>query len=130
MFETRSLPVQPDLQAPDGSDVRVLLRLDGGSMAHFELAAGRTSIAVAHRKVEEIWYIVGGGGEMWRHDADGESITELEPGVCLTIPLGASFQFRSLGPGPLAAVAITMPPWPDRDDEAYEVEGAWPPSLQ
>jgi mannose-6-phosphate isomerase-like protein (cupin superfamily) len=130
MFETRSLPLRPDVQAPDGSDVRILLRLDGGSMAHFELAAGRTSIAVAHRTVEEIWYIVGGGGEMWRRDAGGESITALEAGVCLTIPLGVSFQFRSLGPGPLTAVAITMPPWPNTDGEAYRVEGAWPPSLQ
>ena len=130
MFETRALPVNPDVQAPDGSDVRILLRLTGGSMAHFELAAGRTSIAVAHRTVEEIWYIVGGGGEMWRRDANDESVTPLEAGVCLTIPLGTSFQFRSVGPGPLTAVAITMPPWPDNEDEAYPVEGAWPPSLQ
>jgi mannose-6-phosphate isomerase-like protein (cupin superfamily) len=130
MFETRALPVNPDVQAPDGSDVRILLRLAGGSMAHFELAAGSTSIAVAHRTVEEIWYIVGGGGEMWRKDAGGESVTPLEAGVCLTIPLGTSFQFRSLGPGALTAVAITMPPWPDSTDEAYPVEGVWPPSLQ
>jgi mannose-6-phosphate isomerase-like protein (cupin superfamily) len=26
---------------------------------------------------------------------------------------------------PLAAVAVTMPPWPG-PDEAYEVTGAWP----
>ena len=42
------LPGTPDAVAPDGSDVRVLLRLGRGSMAHFELAAGRVSRAVAH----------------------------------------------------------------------------------
>ena len=43
------LPDTPDAVAPDGSDVRVLLRLGRGSMARFELAAGRVSRAVAHR---------------------------------------------------------------------------------
>jgi hypothetical protein len=45
------LPALPDAVAPDGSDVRVLLRLSRGSMAHFELGAGRVSRAVAHRTV-------------------------------------------------------------------------------
>jgi mannose-6-phosphate isomerase-like protein (cupin superfamily) len=44
--------------------------------------------------------------------------------VCVTIPLGTHFQFRSLGNEPLAAVAVTMPPWPG-DGEAYEVAGPW-----
>ena len=35
--------------------MRVLLRLGRGSMAHFELAPGRVSRAVAHRAVEELW---------------------------------------------------------------------------
>jgi mannose-6-phosphate isomerase-like protein (cupin superfamily) len=41
----------------------------------------------------------------------------------LTIPLGTSFQFRATGDEPLAAVAVTMPPWPGAG-EAYEVAGA------
>ena len=52
------LPEGPDVRAPDGLDVRVLLRLDGGSMAHFELSPGQTSIAVIHRRVEEIWFFL------------------------------------------------------------------------
>ena len=56
----------PLVVAPDGSDVRVLLRLADGSMAHFELAPGRVSRAVEHRTVSEIWYVVAGRGEMWR----------------------------------------------------------------
>jgi mannose-6-phosphate isomerase-like protein (cupin superfamily) len=122
------LPAARDVVAPDGSDVRILLRLAGGSMAHFELAGGRTSRAVVHRSVDEIWYVLSGRGEMWRSQAgrhDGEEIAPLEPGTCLSIPAGTRFQFRSLGDVPLAAVAVTMPPWPG-EDEAGEVSGAWP----
>ena len=60
------LPADGDLVAPDGSEVRVLLSLEGGSMAHFRLAAGQVSRAVRHRSVEEIWYVLSGAGEMWR----------------------------------------------------------------
>ena len=53
-FETCGLPQRPTAVAPDGSDVRVLLDLTSGSMAHFELGAGRVSVAVTHRTVEEL----------------------------------------------------------------------------
>jgi mannose-6-phosphate isomerase-like protein (cupin superfamily) len=127
-FRTLQLPPEPTVVAPDGSDVRVLLSLPGGSMAHFELAAGSTSHAVEHRTVEEIWYVVGGRGQMWRRAGDEEDIVALQPGLCLTIPLGTRFQFRA-GDQPLAAIAITMPPWPGAD-EAVLVEGHWPPTLR
>ena len=64
LFSTLPLPEQPTTVAPDGSDVRVLLGLAGGGMAHFALAPGQVSLAVTHRTVEEIWYIVSGGGHM------------------------------------------------------------------
>jgi mannose-6-phosphate isomerase-like protein (cupin superfamily) len=110
--------------APDGSDVRILLRLGGGSMAHFELSAGRTSKAVVHRTVEEIWYILSGRGEMWRRRDGQEEIVALEAGVCLTIPVGTHFQLRAVGGDPLTAVGVTMPPWPG-EGEAVEVKGIW-----
>ena len=118
------LPARPTTAAPDGSDVRVLLALRGGSMAHFELAAGRVSVAVRHRTVEEIWYVLAGRGEMWRRAGDRETIVALEPGVCLTIPVGTGFQFRALGGVPLQVVAVTMPPWPaEGADEASQIAG-------
>lgn len=123
-FETLRIPLDPTAVAPDGSDVRVLLGLRGGGFAYFELAAGRTSLAVAHRTVEEIWYVLAGRGEMWRRQGAREEVVPLEAGVCLTIPLGTHFQFRSLGPEPLAVVAVTMPPWPG-PDEAFPVDGKW-----
>jgi mannose-6-phosphate isomerase-like protein (cupin superfamily) len=123
-FCTKRLPAARDVVAPDGSDVRILLSLAGGSMAHFELAPGKTSVAVAHRTVEEIWYFLGGRGEMWRKQGEREEVVSVEAGVCLTIPLGTCFQFRSLGPQPLTAVAVTMPPWPG-EGEAYPAPGNW-----
>jgi len=124
-FRTLSLPAEPTVIAPDGSDVRVLLALAGGSMAHFQLAPGAVSRAVEHRTVEEIWYVVGGRGEMWRRAGDDQEVVALRPGVCLSIPLGTRFQFRAALDEPLAAIAITMPPWPG-GDEAVFVEGRWP----
>ena len=97
-------------------------------MAHFELAAGQTSTAVAHRTVEEIWLVLSGRGEMWRKQGAREEVVTVERGVCLTIPLGTHFQFRSLGGEPLAAVGVTMPPWPG-EGEAYEVAGKWEPTA-
>jgi mannose-6-phosphate isomerase-like protein (cupin superfamily) len=128
-FETMTLPQEPDVLAPDGSQVRILLRLQGGSMAHFRLEPGQTSIAVAHRSVEELWYVVSGHGEMWRRQAAHEEITQLPPGSCVSIPVGTAFQFRCSGVEPFEAVAVTMPPWPG-NDEAYAVEGAWQPRVE
>jgi mannose-6-phosphate isomerase-like protein (cupin superfamily) len=128
-FDTLSLPQAPDVIAPDGSDVRVLLRTDRGSMAHFTLAPGQVSGAVVHRSVDEIWYVLGGRGRMWRA-ADGRSeVVELTAGVSLTIPVGTAFQFRCDGPDPLTVVGVTMPPWPG-EQEAIVVDGAWPPTAR
>ena len=127
-FETKQLPARPDVTAPDGSDVRLLLGLGGGGMAHFELPPGQTSIAVTHRTVEEIWFFLSGQGQMWRKTENQEEVVAVERGVCLTIPLGTHFQFRSAGDEPLSALAVTMPPWPG-EGEAIVVEGKWIPTL-
>ncbi len=127
-YDTRHLPVAPDTVAPDGSDVRILLGLKGGGMAHFELAPGTTSKAVTHRTVEEIWYFLSGRGQMWRRQGEQQQIVDVYPGVCLTIPLGTYFQFRSFGYEPLSALGVTMPPWPG-DGEAIVVAGEWEPSV-
>ena len=126
-FETMRLPAMPTTVAPDGSDVRVLLGLPSGSMAHFELGAGKVTQAVTHRTVEEIWFVVSGLGEMWRKQGEREETVVLQPGVCLTIPVGTHFQFRASGSESVAAIGITMPPWPG-EHEAVSVTGPWSPS--
>ena len=128
-FETKRLPVAHDVFAPDGSDVRNLLTLGGGSMAHFELAPGQTSVAEAHRTVDEIWYFLSGRGEMWRKLGDQETVEPVDPGVCITIPVGTHFQWRSFGYEPLGAIGVNMPPWPG-EEEAYRVEGIWEPTVK
>ena len=62
-FVTRLASERPDAVAPDGSEVRILAATARGSMALFRLAPGGVSKAVAHRTVEEVWYIVAGRGD-------------------------------------------------------------------
>jgi len=128
-FRTRTLPMQPDTVAPDGSDVRLLLEVDGGGLAHFELAPGRTSVAVTHRTVEEIWYFLRGHGEMWRRRGPHEEVVEVLAGICVTIPLSTHFQFRAFAGEPLAALGATIPRWPG-EEEAIVVDGPWEPTAE
>ena len=129
LFRTKQLPVSPDAVAPDGSDVRTLLALEGGGMSHFELSSGHTSTAVTHRTVGEIWFVLSGSGEMWRKQGEHEETVLLEPGVCLTIPLGTHFQFRASATEAFSAIGTTMPPWPGKG-EAVDVAGPWEPSSR
>lgn len=125
VFATASLAGAPEVRAPDGSAVRPLCVLPGAaSFAHFELAPGQVSRAVSHRSVQEIWYVIGGGGQMWRAADGTDAVTPLAPGVCVTIPLGTSFQFRAGADG-LRVVAATVPPWPDDPAEARPARGPW-----
>jgi mannose-6-phosphate isomerase-like protein (cupin superfamily) len=126
-FAAKRLPITRDAVAPDGSDVRILLQLRAGGMAHFELGPGKISRAVTHKTVEEIWFFIAGSGQMWRKQGENAEITDVSQGLCLTIPLGVHFQFRSLGHEPLAAIGVTMPPWPG-EDEAMVVAGIWAPT--
>jgi mannose-6-phosphate isomerase-like protein (cupin superfamily) len=128
-FESMRLPDERTSIAPAGSDVRVLLGLAGGGMAHFELAPGQTSAAVTHKTVEEIGYFLAGQGEMWRDQGGNSEVVEVSAGVCLTIPLGTRFQFRSVGDSALSAIGVTMPPWPG-DGEAVAVSGPWQPTSR
>jgi mannose-6-phosphate isomerase-like protein (cupin superfamily) len=120
------VPPEPDGFAPDHSEVRLLLELSAGGLAHFSLPPAAVSTAVTHRTVEELWYFLAGRGRMWRKQGGREEIVEVGPGVCLSVPLGTHFQFRNDGDVPLEFVIATMPPWPG-DDEAIPVPGYWPP---
>ena len=122
MFETKQIGECADESAPDGSEVRLLLKRPGGSMAHFCLEPGKCSSPVAHRTVDELWYVVNGVGELWRQRGEAEEITPLMRGVCVSIPAGTAFQFRTMGHAALEFIAVTMPPWPG-PDEARRVAG-------
>jgi mannose-6-phosphate isomerase-like protein (cupin superfamily) len=66
---------------------------------------------------------------MWRKLDDQEEVLPVDPGVCVTIPAGTHFQFRSFGDDPLGIIGVTLPPWPG-DGEAYEVAGKWTPTVR
>lgn len=121
---TQMISAEPDAIAPDGSEVRILASTARGSMAQFTLPAGKTSIAVAHQTVEEVWFFVSGQGQLWRKNDKAEAIVEITPGLSISIPIGTHFQFRNNGNASLIAVATTMPPWPG-ENEAYAVKGKW-----
>jgi mannose-6-phosphate isomerase-like protein (cupin superfamily) len=127
-FETKRIHNEPDAIAPDSSEVRVLCQLSRGGLATFSLPPNAVSKAVAHRTVEEVWYIISGIGRMWRKLGGYEEIVDLSPGVSLTIPTGTHFQFRCDGHEPLNAIGATMPPWPG-ENEAFFVDGAWQPTV-
>jgi mannose-6-phosphate isomerase-like protein (cupin superfamily) len=121
---TRMISEMPDAIAPDGSEVRILASTARGSMAQFTLPAGKISIAVAHRTVEEVWFFTSGQGQLWRKNEEAEEIVEIISGLAISIPIGTYFQFRNNGTEPLIAIGTTMPPWPGMD-EAYAVKGIW-----
>lgn len=123
-LQTRLLAEAPTEEAPDGSRVSVLLRLDSLSTVHVMLPAGQTSRAVVHRRVSEVWYVTQGRGQMWRELDGQEDCLTLEPGVCLTLPVGTRFQFRAGPDEALSALCITTPPWPGAD-EAMPASGPW-----
>jgi mannose-6-phosphate isomerase-like protein (cupin superfamily) len=127
-FVTGHLGDSPDAIAPDGSEVRLLVAIGSGSMAHFRLPAAGVSRAVRHRTVEEVWFFLAGRGEMWRRDSGGEETVPVHAGVSIAIPAGAAFQFRALVELALEAVGVTMPPWPGME-EAVPEKGPWPPSA-
>ena len=127
-FITRHLAGQPDAIGPDGSEVRLLAAAKLGSMAQFSLPAGKTSIAVCHHTVEELWYFTSGRGRFWRKTKNAEETIDVYSGVSISIPVGTQFQFRSDGTETLQAVGVTMPPWPG-NDEAFAVPGIWDPAV-
>jgi len=96
----------------------LLPRMKSGGLRHCTLPAGKTSLAVKHKTVEEIWYFLEGKGEVWRKHGDHEEVATVEPGISLTIPLGTHFQFRNTGSGPLCFIIVTMPPWPGPEEAA------------
>jgi len=118
-----TVPADPTVLAPDGSEVRVLLARPGGSMAHFRLPPRQIARAVRHRTVDEIWFVLSGNGALWRSQDGRAETVALTPGVCLTIPVGTVFQFRAFDED-LEILGVTMPQWPAAN-EAEFAEGVW-----
>lgn len=124
-FETKALPEKYDYLAPDGSEIRLLPTMNGGGLAHCTLPVGRVSKPVCHKTVEEIWYFLGGKGQVWRRKGDSAESVDVCAGMSLAIPSGTHFQFRNTGDAPLHFIIVTMPPWPGPDEAVELNEGKW-----
>ena len=126
-WQTAHLGSDFNVLAPDGSEIRVLVQVRGGSMVHCTLQPGQTTRAVQHQSVEELWFCLAGTGQVWRRSAEVHEVVDIQPGTSLSIPAATDFQFRSSGEEPLEIVITTMPPWPG-DAEAVPVTGSWEPT--
>jgi mannose-6-phosphate isomerase-like protein (cupin superfamily) len=124
VFVTKQLSADYDYHAPDGSEIRLLPWVRGGSLAHCTLPPGKTTQAVLHHNVEELWYCISGAGQIWRKLGDLEQVVDLDAGSSVTLPTGMRFQFRATGSAPLCILIATMPPWPSKE-EAVAVDGHW-----
>lgn len=124
MMDTKELPTRYTVLAPDGSEIRELVAVKGGSMVHCTLPCGAASMAVVHRTVEEVWYFIRGRGQVWRKSETAESVVDVRPGMSLSIEVGTHFQFRNTGGGDMCFIIVTMPPWPG-EQEAARVEDYW-----
>ena len=124
-FATKQLSETYDVLAPDGSEIRLLVRTERGSMVHGLLPPGQVSRAITHRTVDEVWYITSGRGQVWRKLGDDETVIEVAEGTAFSLPVGTHFQFRTTGAEPLQFVLCTLPPWPG-EQEAVRVPDFWP----
>ena len=122
---------QADATAPDGSEVRLLVDHRHGaaraSLCEVTLPAGQVSRPAWHRRVEEIWYVLEGHGQVWRcppgAGPDAVAPVTVGPGDALAIPVGWRFQFSAGGGGPLRFLCYTSPPWPGPDEAQPAEQG-------
>src|SRR5262245_9883544 len=122
---TVHLRSQYDYLAPDQSEIRLLSQGKSGGLCHCTLPAGRTSLAVKHRHVEELWSVLDGEGEIWRDGLEGGApIKVVRPSSSVFIPSRTGFQFRAGSAGPLQILIATMPRWPGAE-EAEPTKGFW-----
>lgn len=126
-MKTQQIPSDFQHMSPAGAQVRLLMNNTHGGMAHCTLKNGVISKAVRHKTVSEFWHILSGKGAIWRKDAEQETVTELEAGISIDIPLGTDFQYRSDGED-LVFICVTMPPWSGHDEASYVQQGKWQPT--
>ncbi len=118
---------EPDAIAPDGSEIRFRVGdARTASLVEVTLPPGQTSKPVHHRTVEEIWYFLGGAGEVWLREPSGAaSIRPVSPGDSVVIPTGWHFQFRTTSGEPLRFLCYTSPPWPGNEEAVVVAEGGF-----
>jgi mannose-6-phosphate isomerase-like protein (cupin superfamily) len=123
-MKTASIEKDYQEMAPDGAEVRLLLKNQYGSMVHCTLKQSQIARAVQHQTVSEFWHILSGRGELWRKKDGLEQKDFLAPGVSVDIPLGTAFQYRCTE-GDLTFICVTVPPWPGDDECVLVAPASW-----
>lgn len=111
-------------RAPDSSEIYLLSDGTLGGLCQCILPVGKTSLAVSHKTVEELWYFIEGEGEVWRQSLCGGRPVVVCAGTSIVIPPQTAFQFRNTGTEPLKIIIATLPPWPGAHESVSE-NGYW-----
>ena len=95
-MNVRSRELAEPFTTADGSTIRVLLdgelaRAENQSLAEATLEPAQATERHYHREIEEIYFILAGGGDM---EIDGDHST-VRPGDAVLIPPGAWHQLRA-----------------------------------
>ncbi|MCC7084748.1 MAG: cupin domain-containing protein [Pirellulales bacterium] len=100
----------------DGSEIRELLAhrnscIRQQSLAEARLPPGAATTAHYHRKTEEIYYILSGGGQM----TIGDEVRQVGPMDAIAIPPGQVHQILNTGDVPLVFLCCCAPPYEHHD---------------
>jgi mannose-6-phosphate isomerase-like protein (cupin superfamily) len=112
----RSLSEAEPFTTADGSTIRELLGVPTApvrnqSLAEATLQPGQATTRHYHREAEEIYYLVGGAGEL---ELDGER-RQVSAGDAALIPPGARHQIRADATGALRFLCCCAPPYRHED---------------
>ena len=112
--EIRMLSEEPDYRSPSGgAEIRLLLDFPQGAIAHAVTKPGETSEPAILDGITEMFYVLGGSGQLWRGVGETEQVVTLRPGRLTTTPAGVQFQY-SVAPDATEALrflVVSAPRW-------------------
>ncbi len=111
----------PDVVAPDGSTVYVLMDQSRGatrlSLAEAVVGPGERTACISHRTIEEVWYVLRGAGTFHQTLPNGTSAqAAITAGDALLIATGTRFWVDNPGPHELAFLCCDAPGWPGPEE--------------
>lgn len=114
--DVRSLDAATPFVTADGSVIRSLLDrtnapVEKQSLAEATIAAGEATERHYHRESEELYYVLGGSGDM---ELEGER-RRVGPGDAILIPPGAWHQLRADADAEVRILCCCAPPYRHED---------------
>jgi mannose-6-phosphate isomerase-like protein (cupin superfamily) len=107
-WETQRLAECPTRAAPAAAfTIAILPSFPEGEIAHATAIPDQIAGSARVQGLAELFYVIEGRGQLWRASGNVETVTELEPGVCVTITPGIEYQFRATRHPMTSLVATT-----------------------